>query len=56
VMTLHLGEMERQEGYTRLIRPDYKDISKIFEWVYHDFTHERLGPKWWQRLINWLRD
>lgn len=55
IMTLHLGEMEGSEGDPRLVSPDYKDISSIFEWFYYDFTRERLGPKWWQRVFEWIK-
>lgn len=55
IMTLHLGEVEGEGDHARLVSPDYKDISSIFNWLYHDITRERLGPKWWQRIYEWIR-
>lgn len=48
---LHLGEIETIEGEPRLRDPDYHHIEQIFFWIVEQFTGQRPGPTFWQRLI-----
>lgn len=56
IMTLHLGEVVEAAGGPQIRKRDYKDIEKIFGWIYTEFTGERLGPKWWQKALQWIKD
>ena len=55
LMALHLGEVVEDEQGARLREADYQDIDAIFAWIYRQLTGGRLGPPWWQRLLDWLR-
>jgi len=56
VMSLNIGEIDDARETPRIVKPDMRDISKIFSWIYSNFTKEKLGPKWWQRIIAWIRE
>ncbi|MEX0730385.1 MAG: hypothetical protein WED00_00125 [Aquisalimonadaceae bacterium] len=56
IMTLHLGEVVQEGGEPRIVKHDHRDIEKIFSWIYTQFTGARLGPKWWQKALQWIRE
>jgi len=55
LMALHLGTVTDGEHGPRLQEPDYDDIRDIFAWIYGQFGGGRMGPTWWQRILEWLR-
>ncbi|MXX91802.1 MAG: hypothetical protein F4213_21670 [Boseongicola sp. SB0677_bin_26] len=48
---LYLGDIETVEGEPRLRDPDYRHIEQMFFWIVEQFTGQRPGPTWWQRLV-----
>lgn len=58
IMTMSLGEVESRSTDTgaMLIRKDFNDIKKTFGWLYNQFSGERLGLRWWQKLLKWIRE
>lgn len=55
VLTLHLGEVQETASGAFLVKSDFRDIEKIFEWLYQQFTGHILGPTWFQRIWHWVR-
>lgn len=58
LVPLRLGDIEvvsqeEQDGavISRLISPDFTDVEKIFDWLYHKFTGKRRGPTLIQRIL-----
>lgn len=56
IMALHLGDFEGVGRDAVMRKFDFRDISQIFSWMYTQFTAEKLGLKWWQKALNWIRE
>ncbi|MFG5379706.1 hypothetical protein [Yoonia sp. R2-816] len=59
LVPMRLGDIDfvvnpNQKGamIPRLVAPDFTDVEKVFDWLYHRFTGKRRGPTFFQRLFN----
>lgn len=55
MMRFHVGAIEDREGMPRLVTPDYGSATRLFDWLYLQFTGRRPGPTRWQRMWSWIR-
>ena len=55
ITRLFIGDVEDRPDGKRLVRPDYRSIEKLFDWVYEQFTGRKPGPTRWQRMVSWIR-
>ena len=55
ITRLYIGDVEAMPDGNRLVRPDYRSVEKIFDWIYHQFTGRHPGPTRWQRILSWVR-
>lgn len=53
--SLHLGEIINEGTERRLTAPEFEDISRIFAWLYTQFTGRKLGPRFFERLLRWIK-